>query len=95
MLWATNHFTCAATGDKTKVEYTFGYKKNVDGKLRIFLHHSSVPYVSAGAPTAVANLISEDEVQKAQEAWASAIKKISKTYLEGGDYVGCSCGSSG
>ena len=37
-------FTCATTGDKTKVEYTFGYKRNDDGKPRIFLHHSSVPY---------------------------------------------------
>merc|ERR1712190_510796 len=41
------YFTSAADGSKTKVEYTFGYKKNNDGKLRIFLHHSSVPY-SAG-----------------------------------------------
>jgi hypothetical protein len=37
-------FTCATTGDETKVEYTFGYKRNDDGKARIFLHHSSVPY---------------------------------------------------
>ena len=40
----TYSFTCATTGNVTKVEYTFGYKKSVDGKLRIFLHHSSVPY---------------------------------------------------
>jgi len=38
------YFTCATTGDKVKVEYTFGYKKNKDGKVRIFLHHSSVPF---------------------------------------------------
>ncbi len=37
-------FTCATTGDESKVEYTFGYKRNDDGKARIFLHHSSVPY---------------------------------------------------
>ena len=37
-------FTCATTGEITKVEYTFGYKKCEDGKLRIFLHHSSLPY---------------------------------------------------
>jgi len=37
-------FTCATTGDEAKVEYTFGYKRNDDGKVRIFLHHSSVPY---------------------------------------------------
>ena len=37
-------FTCATTGEESKVEYTFGYKRNDDGKVRIFLHHSSVPY---------------------------------------------------
>merc|ERR1712023_305978 len=42
------YFTCATTGDKAKVEYTFGYKRCDDGKVRIFLHHSSVPY-GAGA----------------------------------------------
>merc|ERR1712151_947433 len=37
------YFTCATTGEKSKVEYTFGYKRCDDGKVRIFLHHSSVP----------------------------------------------------
>ena len=37
-------FTDATTNDKVTVEYTFGYKRNADGKVRIFLHHSSVPY---------------------------------------------------
>ena len=37
-------FTCATTGDVITVEYTFGYKRNADGKVRICLHHSSVPY---------------------------------------------------
>ena len=40
-------FTCATgeeAGQKTKVEYTFGYRRNSDGNARIFLHHSSVPY---------------------------------------------------
>jgi len=41
------YFTCAETGNVSKVEYTFGYKKSIkDGKLRIFLHHSSVPFSS-------------------------------------------------
>jgi hypothetical protein len=39
-------FTCATTGDKSKVEYTFGYMRCDDGKVRIFLHHSSVPYAA-------------------------------------------------
>jgi hypothetical protein len=38
------HFTNATTGAVGKVEYTFGYKRCADGKPRIFLHHSSVPY---------------------------------------------------
>ena len=37
-------FTDATSGDEVRVEYTFGYKRNDDGKARIFLHHSSVPY---------------------------------------------------
>merc|ERR1719336_1473200 len=40
----TYYFTSAADGSDTKVEYTFGYKRNEDGNVRIFLHHSSVPY---------------------------------------------------
>merc|ERR1712129_200227 len=37
-------FTSAEDASKTKVEYTFGYTRCDDGKVRIFLHHSSVPY---------------------------------------------------
>jgi len=37
-------FTDATTGDVVTVEYTFGYKRCADGKVRICLHHSSVPY---------------------------------------------------
>lgn len=40
----TYDFTCATTGDVATVEYTFGYMRCNDGKVRIFLHHSSVPY---------------------------------------------------
>merc|ERR1712146_474929 len=77
---------------ETKVEYTFGYKKDEDDQLRIFLHHSSVPFdpnsgEAASAPDAAAVAISEEEVQDAQAAWANAIQNISKTYLDGGDYV--------
>ena len=113
------YFTSAADGSKTKVEYTFGYKKNADGKVRIFLHHSSVPFEPAPATGSVRanqrssfwdrlsllarhvcstaevpaeNLsmlqdLTQEDVRTAQTAWASAIKNISKIYLEGGDYV--------
>jgi hypothetical protein len=41
------YFTDGKTGKEVKVEYTFGYKKDKDGKLRINLHHSSLPYAPA------------------------------------------------
>merc|ERR1719159_2009988 len=82
------YFTCATTGDVSKVEYTFGYKKCSDGKLRIFLHHSSVPY-NAGAPAAEAASapVTAEEVVAVQTAWAGAIKNISAVYKAKGDYI--------
>lgn len=37
-------FTPHGSNEETKVEYTFGYVKDEDGKVRINLHHSSLPY---------------------------------------------------
>ena len=37
-------FTSAKTDEKAKVYYTFGYKRCRDNKIRIFLHHSSLPF---------------------------------------------------
>ncbi len=37
-------FTDATTQQEIKVEYSFGYKRAKDGRLVIFLHHSSLPY---------------------------------------------------
>jgi len=68
-------------GAESKVEYTFAYKRMDDGKVRIFVHHSSVPYEDKPAP------ITMDEVTECQDKWANAIKTISKTYLEKGDYI--------
>jgi hypothetical protein len=31
-------------GNTTKVDKSFGYKKDADGNMRIVLHHSSLPY---------------------------------------------------
>jgi len=55
-------FTCATTGDESRVEYTFGYKRCADGKARIFLHHSSVPYAMPAAAT------KEKKVEEKEEA---------------------------
>ncbi|EOD36609.1 hypothetical protein EMIHUDRAFT_226109 [Emiliania huxleyi CCMP1516] len=63
-------FTNATTGDKGRVEYTFGYKKNDDGKMRIFLHHSSMPYEPAAAAPATA-----EPVEEALSMWAESIAK--------------------
>merc|ERR1719331_612044 len=60
-------FTDASSGDVVTVEYTFGYKRNEDGKPRIFLHHSSVPYAAAPAG------VTEAEVLECQAKWAGAI----------------------
>ena len=65
----TYDFTCATTGDVSTVEYTFGYKRCDDGKVRIFLHHSSVPYT---APAPSFGGVSEAEVLEVQKKWAGA-----------------------
>ena len=39
-----NYYFTDTDGKDTKVEYTFGYKKNADGDLVITLHHSSIPF---------------------------------------------------
>ena len=44
------YFTCATTGDEAKVEYTLGYQRCDDGEVRIFLHHSSLPYQPHSPP---------------------------------------------
>ena len=38
------YFTAAGSDAETKVEYSFGYIRDDEGRLRINLHHSSVPY---------------------------------------------------
>lgn len=40
------HFVCATTKETTTVEYTIGYKRYKDGNVRIFLHHSSLPFTN-------------------------------------------------
>ena len=38
-----NYYFTGPEGSESKVEYTFGYIRDENGKLRIQLHHSSVP----------------------------------------------------
>lgn len=39
-----NYYFTDTSGAETKVEYTFGYKKDTNGNLKIDLHHSSIPF---------------------------------------------------
>ncbi|MEX2643523.1 MAG: hypothetical protein WD270_08725 [Acetobacterales bacterium] len=39
-----NYYFTAPSGEDVKVEYTFGYIKDSQGRLRVNLHHSSLPY---------------------------------------------------
>ncbi len=39
-------FTDAASGAETKANFTFGYLKDPLGRLRIHVHHSSLPYAA-------------------------------------------------
>ncbi|KEO85639.1 phosphoribosyl-AMP cyclohydrolase [Erythrobacter sp. JL475] len=42
-----NYYFTGPDGSVTKVEYTFGYVRGADGKLKINTHHSSVPFQPA------------------------------------------------
>ena len=81
------YFYSAADDSVSKVEYTFGYKRNEDGKIRIYLHHSSLPYTPKKAGPPPVAPITMDEIVTAQRNWGDAIVSISKTYLGGGDVV--------
>ena len=89
----TYDFTCATTGSVSTVEYTFGYVRCSDGKVRIFLHHSSVPF--AAAPATKSAPVREDEVLDVQAKWAGAIAKISKVHQEGGDFIKAAAEAAG
>ena len=56
------YFTNAASGAETGVEYSFMYKKIMSGKLKILVHHSSLPAPIPGFPTdASSNLMQGGE----------------------------------
>ena len=61
--------------------------------MRIFLHHSSVPF--AAAPAANLVPVSEAEVLEVQAKWASAIAKISAVHKQGGDYTKAAAEAAG
>lgn len=44
-----NYYFKDESGEETKVEYTFGYVRCPHGKIKIELHHSSIPFSSIAA----------------------------------------------
>ena len=52
-------FTPVGSEEETEVEYTFGYMKDENGKVRINAHHSSLPFTPAPAPADVAETVGE------------------------------------
>merc|ERR1712056_82820 len=102
MAMGNYYFTCATTGEKSTVEYTFGtgekstveytfgYQRCDDGKVRIFLHHSSVPYKACSTAA-----VTKEDVIAVQNAWAGAIKHISQVYKNNGDYVKAAADAAG
>jgi len=73
-----NYYFTDPQGTEVKVEYSFGYMLAADGKLRITLHHSSMPYSGA---------ITSAMVESAQQAWAAGMVNIRQTYTQGSGYV--------
>ena len=67
------YFTNAASGAETGVEYSFMYKKIMSGKLKILVHHSSLPAPIPGFPTdASSNLMQggeEEGKNAAMDTW--------------------------
>ncbi len=39
-----NYYFTPSSGEDIKVEYSFGYVRDANGRLKINLHHSSLPY---------------------------------------------------
>jgi len=69
-------------GQVTVVDKTWKFYKGVDGKLRIILHHSSLPYTPPPKfPTAS---VTYAELLAAQKGWGDALVKIAKAYDEQG-----------
>merc|ERR1712113_1120948 len=72
-------------GAEVKVEYSFGYVLDSEGKLRINLHHSSMPYEVATVSGCDSNVTSA-MVLAAQKEWGDGIVNISAAEANGLDF---------
>merc|ERR1719271_144954 len=98
-----NYFFTTPEGDEAKVEYSFGYKLDAYGKVRIILHHSSMPYAPSSARqlrnlrgllsssnsrrAQAATEMTKAMVEAAQKAWGDGIVAIAAAHTADGDYV--------
>ncbi len=57
------YFTNAKSGTETGVEYSFMYRKTTSGKLKILVHHSSLPAPIPGFPTHASLMQRGEEVE--------------------------------
>merc|ERR1712151_1232511 len=73
-----NYFFTTPEGTEVKVEYSFGYFLDAEGKLRIDLHHSSKPYPAQ---------VTMDLVLAAQKEWGDGIVKIAAAYRNGENFT--------
>merc|ERR1712056_156510 len=67
-----NYFFTTPDGTEVKVEYSFGYVLDTAGKLRINLHHSSMPYEVVTVTGCDGN-VTFDMVKAAQKEWGDGI----------------------
>ena len=83
-----NYFFTKPDGSEAKVEYSFGYFLDGEGKVRINLHHSSLPYDPAPpAPVPAPATLTEAMILDAQQAWGDGIVKIAASHTAGEDYT--------
>merc|ERR1712151_1264682 len=74
-----NYFFTTPEGTEVKVEYSFGYVLDSEGRLRINLHHSPMPYE-------VKPEVTRELVLEAQKKWGDGIVEIAAAKAAGQDF---------
>jgi len=72
-------------GNVAEAEFTFGYHFDNKGKLRIVLHHSSLPY-QAPEQEPAEQQVTQEEVVHALQEWGDRIVEIGSVKAKGGNY---------
>eukprot|EP00439_Symbiodinium_sp_Y106_P015939 s537_g2.t1 len=76
------HFRDSFTGNESALEYTFGYFRDEDGKLRINFHFASAPYRNHSNQTNSDDITAE-QVKAALKTFGDTIVDIGKYYAKG------------